>query len=74
MENINRKINASIKDTSLNGFKRIGILPTNTTNTTFNVKYYVVENTKIQLEFIVIIRNTIQFYMYDGEYKKQLIN
>jgi hypothetical protein len=70
MENINRKIFASIKDTSLNGFKRIGILPT---NTTFNVKYYVVENTKIQLEFIVIIRNTIQFYMYDGEYKKQLI-
>ncbi len=70
MENINRKINASIKDTSLNGFKRIDFLPT---NTTFDVKYYVVENTKFQLEFIVIIRNTIQFNIYDGEYKKQLI-
>ena len=58
---------ASIKHTNLNGYKRIAINPT---NSTFDVKYYVVENTKFQLEIAVMIKNTINFFMCDAKYKK----
>jgi hypothetical protein len=68
MENINRRVSVSINFTKLNGFKPIAINPT---NTTFYVKYYVAENTKFQLQTTVIIKNTIQFFMYDAKYKKR---
>jgi hypothetical protein len=51
MQNIKNKIIASINHTNLNGYKRIAINP----NSTFDVKYYLVENIRFHLEIAVII-------------------